>query len=135
MVRTDHVLLQTTSAWPLTLIISNVKDGTMDRSRRFHIYTRLHETELRFKKACEQVVLLNDKLMGLQVRYDRARQENSRSFRYNLRLRMATVEGVRNAYYEYACEQAERIAEVRYEVSRLDTDSSSEESDSLPMES
>ena len=66
------------------------------------MYAELNETEIRFKKACEQVILLNGKLEGLQRRYDKARQENHRTFRYNLRLQMASVEGVRNAYYEYA---------------------------------
>lgn len=101
---------------------------------RFDVNTRLYETEMKFKRACEQVVLLNDKLEGLQTRYEKARQENHRSFRYNLRLRMATVEGVRNAFYEYACEKAERIAELRYHISQLDADSSSEQSDSDSVE-
>ncbi len=99
---------------------------------KFHLYAELYETETRFKKACEQVVLLNDKLEGLQRRYDKARQENHRSFRYNLRLKMASVEGVRNAYYEYACEKAEKIAELRYYVSaNSNTDSEEYESDSM----
>lgn len=80
----------------------------------FDLYAELYETECRFKKACDQVILLNDRLQGLQLRYNKAKEENHRSFRYNLRLRMATVEGVRNAYYEFACEKAEKIAELRY---------------------
>ena len=87
---------------------------------KVQLYAELNETETRFKRACEQVVLLNDKLEGLQRRYDKAVQENHRSFRYNLRLKMASVEGVRNAYYEYACEKAEKIAELRYYVSAAD---------------
>lgn len=99
---------------------------------KFNLYAELYETETRFKKACEQVVLLNDKLEGLQRRYDKARQENHRSFRYNLRLKMASVEGVRNAYYEYACEKAEKIAELRYYVSaNSNSDSEEYESDSM----
>lgn len=96
---------------------------------KFALYAELYEAESRFKKACEQVVLLNDKLEGLQHRYDKARQENHRSFRYNLRLRMASVEGVRNAYYEYACEKAEKIAELRYYVA-VDTEAASEDYES-----
>jgi len=38
---------------------------------------------------------------------------------------MATVEGVRNAYYEFACEKAEKIAELRYYLT-VDVDSDSE---------
>ena len=46
---------------------------------------------------------------------------------------MATVEGVRNAYYEYACEKAEKIAELRYYVS-ASNESDSEEYESDAME-
>lgn len=102
-------------------------DSTMEKVQ---LYAELNETETRFKRACEQVVLLNDKLEGLQRRYDKARQENHRSFRYNLRLKMASVEGVRNAYYEYACEKAEKIAELRYYVS-AEAQSDSEGEDSM----
>ena len=96
---------------------------------KLQLYANLNEAETRFKKACEQVVLLNDKLEGLQRRYDKAVQENHGSFRYNLRLKMASVEGVRNAYYEYACEKAEKIAELRFYMSAADHyDSGDEES-------
>jgi hypothetical protein len=92
---------------------------------KVQLYSELYENESRFKKACDQVILLNDRLEGLQRRYNKAREENHRSFRYNLRLRMATVEGVRNAYYEFACEKAEKIAELRYYLT-VDVDSDSE---------
>jgi hypothetical protein len=92
---------------------------------KVQLYSELYENESRFKKGCDQVILLNDRLEGLQRRYNKAREENHRSFRYNLRLRMATVEGVRNAYYEFACEKAEKIAELRYYLT-VDVDSDSE---------
>ncbi len=111
---------------PLSHLVLQLK---MENST-FDIRTQLFETEMKFKKACEQVVLLNDKLEGLQRRYDKARIENHRSFRYNLRLKMATVEGVRNAYYEYASGKAERIAELRYDVMQLDGDASQDDDDS-----
>ncbi len=102
---------------------------------KVQLYAELYENESRFKKACDQVILLNDRLEGLQRRYNKAREENRRSFRYNLRLRMATVEGVRNAYYEFACEKAEKIAELRYYVSfDGDSDSDAEEYESDAME-
>ena len=98
---------------------------------KVQLFAELNETETRFKRACEQVVLLNDKLEGLQRRYDKAVEENQRSFRYNLRLKMASVEGVRNAYYEYACEKAEKIAELRYYVSAVDHYESEDEESML----
>lgn len=86
----------------------------MDNISRLHI--NLSETEFRFRRACEQVVLLNNKLQDLQVRYDRARRDELRSFRYNIRLRMSGVEGVRNAYYEYARQKADKVLYLRHKI-------------------
>ena len=83
------------------------------------LLVELSQTETRFKRACDQVVLIDGKLQGLQRRYDKARNENHRTFRYHLRLKMSTVEGVRNAYYVYACRQAEKIAQARRHLSEL----------------
>ncbi|KAK6165689.1 hypothetical protein SNE40_022570 [Patella caerulea] len=97
------------------------------------LYVDLSETEHRFRRACQQVVLLNNKLKELQVRYDRARRDQMRSFRYNIRLRMSGAEGVRNAYYEYARLKADRVLYLRYRIrncttiDREDSSHSSEE--------
>jgi hypothetical protein len=58
----------------------------------------LVDSERRFRRACEQIVLLNHKLEDLQRRYARAKSENRKSFRYSLRLRLAVVEGLRNTF-------------------------------------
>ena len=92
-------------------------------------YEELYDTETRFRKACEQIILLNNKLEELQSRYNWAREEDRKSFRYNLRLKMATCEGVRNTYYEYACLKAEKIAELRCELALELTDTEDEESE------
>jgi len=94
----------------------------MDTISSLHL--NLSETEFRFRRACEQVVLLiNNKLQDLQVRYDRARRDELRSFRYNIRLRMSGVEGVRNAYYEYARQKADKVLYLRHKIrSSVNTD-------------
>lgn len=56
----------------------------------------------KFRRACRQLLILNEEIDCLQCRYERAEAENQRSFRYSLRLRIATLEGVRDAYQEYA---------------------------------
>ena len=45
-----------------------------------------------------------------------ARRTNNRSFRYNLRLKLAVVEGVRNMYYDYAYAKADQVADLRREL-------------------
>lgn len=76
----------------------------------------LEEAERKFRSACCQLTLLNTKLEELQERYHRAKTDNFRCFRYNIRLKLACVEGVRNMYYDYAFMQAEIVAELRQQL-------------------
>ena len=66
----------------------------------------------KFRKACEQVDQLNNKIDSLQVRYDRAKRDHKKSFRYALRLQIATVEEVRNACYQYVCKVGAEIEDL-----------------------
>lgn len=63
-------------------------------------------------KACDQVLLLNRNIQDLEMRYDRAAQEQRKSFRYTLRLRLATLEGLRSVYLEYAKAKAAQMDEL-----------------------
>lgn len=76
----------------------------------------LSDTERRFRRACDQIVLLNQRLGEVQKRYKNARSTNNRSFRYNLRLKLAVIEGVRNMYYDYAYTKADQVADLRREL-------------------
>ena len=76
----------------------------------------LIDNEKKFKRACEQILQLNQRMDELQFRYTKAKQANHRSFRYNLRLRLAVIEGLRNMYYDYAHHKAEAVAELRREL-------------------
>ena len=98
---------------------------------KFNLYVELYEMKIRFRRACQQIILLNSRLEELQLRYDQARLDNHKSFRYNLRLKMATVAGVRNSYYEYACWKAETVEELKL---RVTVDSTESESDDEEIE-
>ena len=63
----------------------------------------------KFRRACDQILLLNNCIDDLQSRYSSAMQLNRRSFRYSLRLKLATLEGVRNMFYEYASRCADSL--------------------------
>lgn len=76
----------------------------------------LGEAERRFRKACDQIVLLNNRLGEVQKRYKAAKKSNNRSFRYNLRLKLAVIEGARNMFYDYAYSKADQVAELRREL-------------------
>lgn len=88
------------------------------RSNRIYNERRdnLVDAERRFRRSCEQIVMLNRALTTLQKRYDNAKRRNVRSFRYHLRLRLAVIEGMRNVYYDYAHEKAKQVAELRREL-------------------
>lgn len=65
---------------------------------------------------CVQIVILNHKILRLQKRYKKTNQENLQSLRYNMRLRLAAVEGVRNMFYDVAKKTANQIAELQREL-------------------
>lgn len=69
-------------------------------------------------QACDQVVMINTQIKDLEVRYDRAADEKRKSFRYSLRLRLATLEGTRTMYLEYAKKKATCLDEIEEEITR-----------------
>ena len=61
-----------------------------------------------FRRACSQVILLNHQIESAKARYDRAREVKRLSFRYSNRLKLTSLEGVRNLIYEFACVKCEK---------------------------
>jgi mitochondrial fission protein ELM1 len=76
----------------------------------------LTDAERRFRKACDQIVTLNQRLGEVQKRYKLAKRSNNKAFRYNLRLKLAVIEGARNMYYDYAYVKADQVAQLRREM-------------------
>ena len=76
----------------------------------------LTDAERRFRKACDQIVTLNHRLGEVQKRYKMAKRSNNRAFRYNLRLKLAVIEGARNMYYDYAYIKADQVAKLRRDM-------------------
>ena len=71
-------------------------------------------TGRKFRRACKQIILLNQHISDLKHRYNRAAKMQRKSFRCSLRLRMATYEGVRNMIYEYATRCLEDIERMKF---------------------
>ena len=67
----------------------------------------------KFRRACHHIRMLNRRIEDVQVRYDRAFSSGRRSFRYTHRLKLATYEGMRNMYYEYACRRADELEKMQ----------------------
>ena len=85
-------------------------------------FRHLKEMERRFLLCCQQINLVDQKLDALQVRYIRANRDEHRSVRYSLRLQIATVEGVRNIFYQYAKVKGAEIARIRRGLFNEDVD-------------
>ena len=82
----------------------------------------LYIVEYKFRKSCEQIKLLTRRLDLLQIRYDKAKRDDMKSFRYTQRLQLATVEGTRNMFYEYAVRQAKEVARLKKQIKGLLTE-------------
>ena len=92
---------------------------------------QVREIDRKFKLACDQIILLNNQIKDLQIRYERASKLNRRSFRYTLRTRLSTLEGLRNMYYEYATKRADELDQLHNQLAALDVgDESSDNFDS-----
>ena len=72
--------------------------------------------EKRFRTACDQIVLLNQRLGDVQKRYKLAKRSGNKAFRYNLRLKLAVIEGCRNMFYDYAYNKADQVADLRRDL-------------------
>ena len=79
----------TTPVFPSTLAL-NMEDA----------YTVLCDIRARnkvFRRACSQVILLDHQIEAAKARYDRARAVKRLSFRYSNRLKLTSLEGVRQS--------------------------------------
>ena len=81
-----------------------------------------------FRRACEQVLILNKEVEKLTNRYNEAEATGNKPLHYQLRLRISVIEGVRNMFYEYAAQKANVITELQRHILAADVDSSSDSS-------
>lgn len=91
---------------------SNIMDNA-------YMQEKLNDAQAKFERACQQIVLLDQKIKDLEVRYKRAVKHKKNSFRYNLRLRLSVVTGVKMMYHHYASTKADelhRLHRQRYAV-------------------
>ena len=69
--------------------------------------------ENRFRKACEQMVIMNRYIKDLTDRFNEADAAGNKTMRYTLRLRLSVIEGVRNMFYEFAAQKALTITQLQ----------------------
>ncbi len=73
----------------------------------------------KFRNSCIMVIILNHRIEAYKLRYERAKSNNHRSFRYTHRIKLSAYEGVRNMFYEYACMKADELEKLQEELIRL----------------
>lgn len=73
------------------------------------IIGKMRVLDRKFRHSCRQIMLLNHRIKDEKMRYSRAYKGNQRSWRYTLRLQLATLEGMKNVYYEYAYRRADEL--------------------------
>lgn len=76
----------------------------------------MRRMERRFKRVCRQLVLMNNNIRAVKARYDRAVKVDRKTIRYNLRLRILSMEGVRNMFWDYAETRADQLDEMEKEL-------------------
>ena len=77
---------------------------------------KIRDLNRKFRLSCSQLILINNLIDEIEARYNRSQAENRRSYRYILRLRLCTLEGVRNQFYEYAYDAADRLEKMQLEL-------------------
>ena len=83
------------------------------------LINQIRQEDRKFRRACQQVAILNNQLTDLKQRYERAARMDRKSFRCSARLRVASMEGVRNMMYQYAEAKCEEIEELQDQLMAL----------------
>lgn len=84
--------------------------------KRTAIDQKLREVERKLKASCRQVSVLDRRMDILQRRYKKANENKARAVFSSLRLQLSTLEGVRQAFYLYACDRVAEKSHLKEEV-------------------
>ena len=79
---------------------------------------KIRDLNRKFRLSCSQLLLLNNLIDETEVHYNRSKAENRHSYRYILRMKLHTLERVRNLFYEYAYEVADKLETMQLELYR-----------------
>ena len=78
---------------------------------------RIKGVHRKLRIASSQVMLIDNKIKDTEVRFFRAQKDARRtsSFRYIVRLKLCTLENIRNKFYDYAVLQADELERLQLE--------------------
>ena len=78
--------------------------------------TQLRAVESRYNSACRQLLILTSKMEQEGLRYERATKKNQLSQRYNLRIRLVVMDGIKTNFIEYCTRLAFLIERMESEI-------------------
>ena len=87
----------------------------MEENTKDQIY-RIRDLNKKFRLCCTQLIHINNLIEETEVRYNRSQQQYRRSYRYVLRLKLCSLEGVRNMFYEYAYAKADELEKMQLDL-------------------
>ena len=93
--------------------VGNTKE--MEKTVKDEIY-RIRDLNKKFRLSCTQLIHINSLIEDVETRYNRSQAENRRSYRYILRFKLCSLEGVRNMFYEYAYAQADQLEDIQMDL-------------------
>ena len=72
--------------------------------------------EKRLDSACDQMSVLHSQISELKVRHQRALRQQNTAFSNSLQLRLQTLQGVYNMYYQYAELRSAQMHQLQMQV-------------------
>ena len=77
---------------------------------------KIRDLNKKFRLSCTQLIHINKMIDEIKVHYNRSQQENHHSYRYILRLKLCSLEGVQNMFYEYAYAKADELEKMQLDL-------------------
>ncbi|ESP05680.1 hypothetical protein LOTGIDRAFT_152547 [Lottia gigantea] len=102
----------------------------MESSKTNTIATLLDQyriTEFCLKRAWDQVILLQNRLFDLKIRYDRAKSSGQRAYQYSFKQRKTIIEKTLKMYATYTEFKADNLFQLRIWLMMLDYNFEAEE--------
>lgn len=89
--------------------------------REMMLIEEMNKLNEKVYNVCSQVKLINQQIQLMNIRYVKALQMEQPSFRYSLRLRLATYEGVRGQLLQYARMVASKMDDIEETILNVRT--------------
>lgn len=84
------------------------------------LQNELDTTNRKFERACAHVRYLQRTIDDLKKLYRRSVDSGNRAAQYKFKIKLSVTMGIKCYFYDYACEKAQEVAEMRYKLGVLE---------------